>query len=97
MIGEGDRDPGVVRPVGRLPAGVDERVEAPHQLPSRRAVVDAEQQIPAHIGRGSLVQRAALDVVELEGRALAGGQRDLGRPHQWCSGGSGGSGFAGER
>ena len=97
VIGEGDRDPGVVRRIGRRPAGVDERVQTPHQFPSRRSVVDAEQQIPAHIGRGSLVQRAALDVVELEAGALAGGQRALSHPHQWCSGGSGGSGFAGER
>ena len=97
VIREGDRDPGLVRRIGRRPAGVDERVQTPHQFPPRRSIVDPEQQIPAHIGRGSLVQRAALDVVELKAGALARGQRALAHPHQWRSGGSGGSGFAGAR
>ena len=95
VIGEGDGDPGVVRRIGRRPAGVDDRVQPPHQLPSRRAVVDAEQQVGADVRRRSLVQRAALDVVELEAGVLAAGRRALGHRHQWCSGGSGGSGFGG--
>src|SRR5436190_962970 len=71
-------------------------MQPPHQLPSGGAVVDPKQQIPAHVWRRSLVQRAALDVVELE----PPGSRRCDRhscPREKCSGGVGGSAFGGAR
>ena len=87
LIGEGDRDPRVVSGIGRRPSRVDERVQPSHELAAGGAVVDAQQQVGADVGRGSLVQRAALDVVELEdgsrraavacGSIVSGGARAL--------------------
>ena len=96
-IGERRRDPRPVRGIGGGAAVVDDPVEPPHELPPGGAVVDAQQQVGADVWGRPLVQRPALDVVELEARALAGGLRAFSHPHQWCSGGSGGSGFAGAR
>ncbi len=74
------------------PSRVDEPAQAPDELAPGRAVINPQQEVGADVGRRSLVQRAALDVVELEAHGIRGGHGG-----QWCSGGSGGSGFGGAR
>ena len=86
LVGEGRGDPGVVGGIGGGPAGIDDREQPAHQLATGRAVVHANQQIGTDVRARPLVQSATLDVVELQGHA-----------QWWCSGRSGGSGFAGAR
>ena len=74
VVGEGDRQRGLVGDVASG-GGVGDRVQPPHQLASICAVLDAQQQVGADVRRGTLVQRAGLDVVKLQGRALRGGHR----------------------
>ena len=94
LVGEGDGDPGVVRGIGRRASRVDHGVQPPHQLASGGAVVDAQQQVGADVRRRSLVQRAALDVVELE--AASPPVTVPLRPSSVVLGGlEGGSGFGG--
>src|SRR5215207_311390 len=75
LIGEGSGDPCVARGLGRDPAEVDHVGQPPHELPARVAVVDPEEKVAADIRSRPLVQRSALDVVELEGDLVSGGLR----------------------
>ena len=61
--------------VGPEPRGVDDPVQPPDQLPAVGAVVDPQQQVGPDIGRRPFVQRAGLDVVELQGTALSSRSR----------------------
>ena len=70
LIRERRGDPGAVCRVLRGLARVDEPVQTPHQLPPRRTVVDPQEEVGADVGSRPLVQRAALDVVELQAVAL---------------------------
>ena len=79
-VGEGNGDPGAAGRVGGGPAGVDHRVQPPQQLPPRRAVVDAQQQVGADVGRRSWVEHPTLDVVELEADRLRRAHGVHGRP-----------------
>ena len=45
VVGEGDRDPGVVGRIGRGSSAVDDVLQSPDELAPGGAVVDAEQQI----------------------------------------------------
>ena len=75
LVGERDRDPGVVRGIGRRPSGVDQREQPSHQLAAGGPVVDAQQEVRPDVRRGPLVQRPALDVVELEATRRVGSVR----------------------
>jgi hypothetical protein len=66
LVGEGNGDPGAASRVGGGPTGVDHRVQTPHQLPSRPAGIDAQQQVGADVGGRSWVKCPALDVVKLQ-------------------------------
>jgi hypothetical protein len=96
-IAQRNGDPRVLRPCRRRPPGVDKRMQPPHQLPAGGAVVDPKQQIPAHVRRRPLVQRATLDIVEFENHGNRFLRRRHSCPREKCSGGLGGSGFAGAR
>ena len=55
LVGEGNGDPGAAGGVRSGPAGVDHRVQPPQQLPPGPAVVNAQQQVGADVGRRSWV------------------------------------------
>ena len=100
VIGEGDRDPGAVRGLVRRggltrPAGGSRRTSS---RPAAR-IVDAQQDVGPDVGRRTLVQRAALDVVQLKGRRRRRWDHGQSRPPQWACGGGGfgGSGFGAAR
>ena len=97
VVGEGDGDPGVRARIGRRPAGVDEREQPPHQLAAGRAVVDAQQQVGADVGRRPLVQRPALDVVELEAGVRVDGHGVTPSVASGAREAAGGSGFGAAR
>ena len=72
LIGEGDGHPGVV---GRVGGGRPESTTASSRRTSSRPAARssiAQQQVGADVGRRPLVQRPALDVVELQADAPAG-------------------------
>ena len=67
VVGEGDRDRGLVRRAGGPPAESTIRCSRrTSSRPSSRSSMRSSRYVPTY-GRGALVQRAALDVVELEG------------------------------
>ena len=95
VVGERDRDPGVVRGIVGGRARVDDVVQPPDQFAPGGAVIDAQQHVAADVGRGPLVQCSALDVVELEhdvlvrAHGLSGGVPGVRAGWDWAARGTG--------
>ena len=65
VVGERDGRPGIASLV-RVAARVHYRVQAAHELASGGAVVYPQEEVAADVRGRALVERAALDVLELE-------------------------------
>ena len=73
LVREGRGDPGVAGRIGGRSSRIDEAVQPPDKLAARGTIVDTQQQVGADVGRRALVERPALDVVELQADALRRG------------------------